>query len=199
MLFRSPHSRQLLKILVPHFMIHATYYPPQFRFPLSCSRSNCFRSSGLMYVSFMVSTSVTQNTFAHRITSYVFMGETVMSRAGGTFKLLPRPPPAPYSSAVIKSNPGTPTLDLQTEVACDQQLPVPRGTPLSLYGKFLGPGTLSMSVSNLSPRALYVLMKSRGVTLSMPVLELWRPPQLALSLPSTSSTRLREATTNAVR
>jgi len=42
----------------------------------------------------MVSTSVTQNIFPHEITGYIFMGETVMSRTGGTFKLLP-PPSSP--------------------------------------------------------------------------------------------------------
>jgi len=45
-----PHPRQPLKILVLHSMIHTTYYPSQFRFPRSCSRSDCFRSPGLIYV-----------------------------------------------------------------------------------------------------------------------------------------------------
>ena len=31
-------------------MIHTTYFPSQFRFPRSCSRSDCFRSPGLIYV-----------------------------------------------------------------------------------------------------------------------------------------------------
>ena len=39
------HPHQLLTTLVLHFfVIHTTYYPSQFRFLHSCSRSDCFRS-----------------------------------------------------------------------------------------------------------------------------------------------------------
>ena len=47
------HPHQLLKIHVLYFTIHTTCYPSQFRFPHLCSRSDCFRGPGLIYVSIL--------------------------------------------------------------------------------------------------------------------------------------------------